>query len=119
MHLPKASKPGSAPEASAPRDFLSDKKEGTSFHWRDASHLVKHIQSVNISASWTQDRACFDFSARTSPLLVMPIADWHFGSLGSDYGLIESFTDMILSTPDLYLGIVGDMQQMAIKMRGV
>lgn len=93
IQLPKAVP---APEESAPRNFTSDKKEGTSFHWRDASHLVKHIQSVNSSASWTQDRACFDFSARTRPLLVMPIADWHFGSLGSDYGLIESFTDMIL-----------------------
>lgn len=96
-----------------------DKKDGSSFHWRDATKVLKDLQSVNTKASWTQDRARFDFSNRTSPLLVLPISDWHFGSLGSDYALIEEFTDLILNTPDLYIGIAGDMQQMAIKMRGV
>lgn len=99
--------------------YTSDKKDGSSFHWRDASKILQDVQHLNTKASWTQDTAHFDFSHRTRPLMVLPIADWHFGSLGSDYRLIEQFTDTILNTPDLYIGIVGDMLQMSIKMRGI
>lgn len=101
------------------REFTWDKKDGSSFHWRDASALVQTMQSVYHTASWKQDRASIDFSNRTTSLKIIPISDWHFGSFGTDYSLVEKFTDLILSTPDLYVCIIGDFQQMAIKMRGV
>jgi hypothetical protein len=97
---------------------LSDKAVNE-FCWRDANRVIQDVQSLAKSASQSQDTARIDFSHLTEPMLVIPISDWHFGSYGSDYKTIEEDTDLILQTPGLYTCIIGDMLQMAIKMRNV
>lgn len=101
-----------------PPDFESDKKEDT-FHWRKACGVVQQMQALSKEASTSQDEATIKFSGLEKPIVVWPISDWHFGSYGSDYGAIEEMTDYIVNTDNLYIAVVGDMLQMAIKMRGV
>lgn len=117
---PPAPKPGGAPAfLPGPNEFVSDKKDGSDFHWRDAARLVTEMQAVSGKASWSQDTAVIDFSHRTTPVLVAPIGDWQIGSYGTDYHLLEEFTDLLLSRDDLFIALVGDICQFAIKMRGV
>jgi hypothetical protein len=99
--------------------FTSDKKNDEDFSWRKASGIVKSMQELSKSASRSQDEATIRFDNADKPIMILPIADWHFGSYASDYDLIEKFTDLIVNTPGLYIAIVGDMGQFAIKMRGV
>lgn len=99
-------------------DFETDKRADT-FNWREACKAVRGMQDLAATASRSQDRGVIDFSHWERPLLVVPVSDWHFGSYGSDYKAIEEDTDLILNTPDLHICIIGDMLQMAIKMRNV
>lgn len=96
----------------------TDKKSST-FHWREASQLAQKMQKLAKSASVSQDYAFLRFPDMAEPMRVLPISDWHFGSYGTDYRAVEKWTDRILSTPNLYVALIGDMLQMAIKLRNV
>lgn len=101
-------------------DYLADnKKDGGGFSWRDAVPVVEAMRDLKHRASYSQSEAAFDFSEMDRPMLVMPISDWHFGSFGTNHQALLKFTDFILSTPGLYVAVLGDMLQMSINMRGV
>jgi hypothetical protein len=54
-----------------------------------------------------------------TPICVVGIGDTQLGSYGTDLGLFKEITDEILNTPDLYVILLGDLTQMAVKFRGV
>ena len=95
------------------REFLSDKKVGD-FHWRDANQVIQAMIELKENASYSQDRA--DISIQSDrPIAVLALSDTHIGSWASDHGLFERITDEIISTPGLYVALLGDLEQMAIK----
>jgi hypothetical protein len=47
------------------------------------------------------------------------LGDTHIGAWSTDHELFERITDEILSYPDLYVALMGDMAHMAIKLRNV
>jgi len=100
------------------KDFTTDKKIA-SFHWKEAIPVLEQMQALSDSASNNQDTAEIDFSQATAPIMVTPQSDWHIGSWGTSYKDILETTELIINTPNLYVAFLGDMLQMAIKMRGV
>lgn len=98
-------------------DFLANKKEGA-FDWRTANSTLSDMQDLKRRASRSQDTAEFSFQTGR-PLKVITLADTHIGSWGTDHALLEKITDEILSIPDLYVILAGDIVQMAIRLRGV
>jgi hypothetical protein len=96
----------------------SDKKFGE-FNWRDAVKNVKAMQELRSKASHSQDYASIKLGDGKSPVILMGFGDQHIGSYGSDHGLLEAITDEIIDTPNLYVGLMGDYLEMAIKLRGV
>lgn len=96
----------------------SDKKFGE-FDWREAVKNVKAMQSLRSKASSSQDYASIKLGDGKSPVILMGFGDQHIGSYGSDHGLLEAITDEIIDTPNLYVGLMGDYLEMAIKLRGV
>lgn len=107
---------GTSSQESAPVEFLD--KNVSKFNWREAMDAVQHMQAVKSAASESQDAARIRIGT-DRPITLLPISDWHFGSFGTDYDAVRRWTDWILETPDLYLALVGDMTQMAIKLRNV
>lgn len=101
-----------------PADFTSDKKIGEMDFYEVISHL-KEGQRLQKKASWSQDTAVVEFPNATTPICILPISDTHLGSWSTDYDLLEQITKEIVETPNLYVMLVGDLNQMAIKMRGV
>lgn len=99
-------------------DFESNKKIGE-FDWREWCDLIEHHQTLSRKASSSQDFATIKFPAATEPICIMPFGDTHIGASGIDIGAFRRITDEILNTPNLYVILMGDIAEMAIKLRGV
>lgn len=97
---------------------VADKKIG-SFSWREAIKNVSAMQEMRSNASWSQDHASIQLGDGKSPVILMGFGDQHIGSYGANHQLFEQLTDEILQTPNLYIGLMGDFLEMAIKLRGV
>ena len=95
------------------REYMSDKKVGE-FHWRDANKVMAEMIGMKDAASFSQDHANISIEA-DRPVCVLALSDTHIGSWSTDHALFEQITDEILSTPNLYVALLGDFEQMAIK----
>ena len=95
------------------RAFTSDKKVGD-FDWRDANSVMQAMIDMKSAASFSQDEASITLNT-DQPIAVLALSDTHIGSWSTDHGMFERITDEILSTPNLYVALLGDLEQMAIK----
>lgn len=89
------------------------------FNWRDAIHTAQEMQQVAKSASQGQDFATIELDAEEEDPFLLFLSDTHIGDWATDYDAFERITDEILETPGLYVGLLGDLANMAIKLRGV
>lgn len=97
--------------------FFSDKKVGE-VGFYEYVDLLKNMQEVKQKRSWSQDYARIRFDTE-EPLCVLGIGDGHLGSWGTDYDAFCRITEEIVETPNLYIVILSDMEQMSIKLRNV
>jgi hypothetical protein len=95
-----------------------DKKVGT-FNWREAAELAKGMQELKRKMSWSQDEATIKLGDGSAPVILMSFGDQHIGSYGANYDGLVTVTDEIIETPGLYVALMGDYTEMAIKMRSV
>lgn len=99
-------------------DKITTDKKMSEFDWREALEPVQAMQKIFERASGSQDRATWKIKT-DRPICVVVIGDLQLGSWATNYELFKTFTDEILHTEDLYVIFVGDLLQMAIKMRNV
>jgi hypothetical protein len=97
---------------------LADKKVGA-FDWREACKAATVMQDLKHKMSWSQDYASIPLGDGHTPVILMGFGDQHIGSYGANYKLFEEITDEIIETPNLFLALMGDIQEMAIRLRGV
>lgn len=93
-------------------------KHVPSFNWREASSVITAMQQLGRNASVGQDAATIRIDT-DEPIGILFLSDVHIGDWATDYELFERITDEILSIPNLYVALLGDMGAMNIKMRGV
>lgn len=95
-----------------------DKKKPQELTLNDLFDAAKVMQETKGRNSASQDYAKIGFPDAKEPLILLPIADWHIGSYGTAY---EIMTDLIgtIKQHGVRVGFIGDMIQMAIKLRGV
>lgn len=96
--------------------ITSDKKE-SNFHWRDPLKHLQGLQQVFKQGKDSQDEAFWKIESDS--IVVVAIGDLHAGSWATDYDLFVKITEEIINTPNLYVILLGDLLQMAIKLRGV
>jgi hypothetical protein len=96
----------------------ADKKQG-GFNWRDSIPAIKGLQDLRRSASWSQQNATIKIGDGSSPVAIMVLSDMHIGSMGTDYDLFVQLTDVILQHPNLFVAIVGDEVEWAVRLRSV
>lgn len=99
------------------RTFTSDKAVGA-FNWREANQVIASMRELKHKATSSQDTGDIIFDV-DHPICVVGLSDTHIMSWGSDHDLFASITDEIIETPNLYVALLGDLQQMSIKLRGV
>lgn len=97
---------------------VADKKVGE-FNWREACEAVKGMQELKKKMSWSQDEASIALGDGTSPVILMGFGDQHIGAYGTNYNALVELTDEIIETPNLYVALMGDYLEMAIRLRGV
>jgi len=102
----------------APKDQPQSDKHFGDFNWRDWMDYAKTGQKLRSKATNQQDTAVWGVKS-DAPIYIMAFGDQQLGSWGTDYELFEKITQEILDTPNLYIFLMGDILQMAIKLRGV
>ena len=97
---------------------LSNKKEAD-FQWREWSEHAERTQELYRRASQTQQHAKIELGSGKSPVVLLPFSDQHIGSRGTTYKEFRRLTEEILETKNLYIALLGDMTEFAIKLRSV
>ena len=86
--------------------------------WRDmipAIEQMKKLRGRNNASSHF-----IDVSVSTkNPICIIPFGDVHIGAIGTDYELFQKITDEIIKTPNLYIILMGDEIDLAIKLRSI
>lgn len=69
---------------------------------------------------WSQKRVGIDLRSATEPKLILGLSDTHFGAHGCDMDTLDRFTQFVVKMNGRVLvALVGDLVNLAIKMRGV
>lgn len=90
------------------------------FEWRKWADWAKKGQELKHKASWSQDEEpTFTLGDGTSPIILATFSDQHIGSWGADYEMFCNITQEIVDTPNLYMVMLGDETEHAIKLRNV
>lgn len=96
----------------------SDKKKAD-FQWREWCEHAERTQELYKKASQTQAHARIELGNGKSPILLLPFSDQHIGGRGVDYKIFRQMTEEIVSTRNLFVALVGDMTEFAIRLRSV
>jgi hypothetical protein len=87
--------------------------------WRDWAEHSERAQELYAKASSTQKFADIKLGDGKRPVCILPVSDIHLGARGVDYKIFRKMTEEIIETPDLYVALVGDLVEFAIKLRSV
>jgi hypothetical protein len=105
--------------AAVPPCDQESKKRGE-FNWREACQHAKQMQALKKKMSWSQgDDTEIILGDGKDPVILATFGDQHIGSYGADYDIFERITDEIKSTPGLYVALLGDEVEFAVKLRSV
>jgi hypothetical protein len=99
--------------------YLQPSKKIGEFNWREVIPHVEGMQGVKKKASWSQERAEIALGDGKRPVILVGFGDQHIGAYGCNYRSFQEITDEILATPNLYVALMGDYLEMAIRLRGV
>lgn len=89
------------------------------FDWREWTEHLQRTQALYAKAAQTQTFAKIELGTGKRPVCIFPWSDLHWGGRGVNYEIFRRTTEEILKTPDLYLALVGDLVEFAIKLRSV
>lgn len=93
-----------------------DKAE-VDFHWTDVLEPLERLAEIRSAASGAQDLAHI-FIESDEPVPIVFLSDWHIGSWGTSHYKVAQMTRTLLDN-NLRVALLGDMLQMAIRLRGV
>lgn len=98
-------------------EIISDKKlpEGG---WRELADYARHGQQIKEKFRVSQSKAEVVLGV-DHPIVIVPLGDLHLGAIGTNYDQFIQMTEEILSTPELYVYLIGDELELAIKTRNV
>ena len=99
-------------------DKISTDKKYEVVGWEEYISFINHGQELFKKAKTAQDTAHWSIKS-DSPICVVVLGDLHIGSWATDHELFRTITYELVNTPNLYAILVGDLLQMAIKLRGV
>lgn len=103
----------------AAQHFIRSSKKTATMDWREWTDHLERTQALYHKAAQTQTYAEIELGNGKRPACILPWSDLHWGGRGVDYKIFRTTTEEILKTPDLYLALVGDLVEFAIKLRSV
>jgi hypothetical protein len=99
---------------------ISDNSLEGEFNWREWNNWIKDGQKLRRKSkgSLADDEATITITTDENVHFIV-LGDSHIGAWSTDHEFFERITDEILSYPNLYVALMGDMAHMAIKLRNV
>ena len=94
-------------------------KKVSEYSWREWTDHLERTQELYHRAAHTQKFANIELGDGKHPICILPWSDLHWGGRGVDYKTFRRITDEIIKTPNLYVALVGDLVEFAIKLRSV
>jgi hypothetical protein len=98
---------------------IRSNKKTAEMDWREWTEHLERTRELYQRAAQTQSFAEIELGNGKHPVCILPWSDIHWGGRGVDYKTFRSSTEEILSTPHLYVALVGDLVEFAIKLRSV
>jgi hypothetical protein len=98
---------------------IRSNKKTAELDWREWTEHLERTQELYAKAAQSQTFADIELGNGKRPVCILPWSDLHWGGRGVDYKIFRTTTEEILKTPDLYLALVGDLIEFAIKLRSV
>lgn len=106
-------------EEAAKQSLIRSNKKTAEMDWREWTEHIERTQELYAKAAQTQKFAEIELGNGKSHACILPWSDLHWGGRGVDYKIFRKTTEEILKTPGLYLALVGDLLEFAIKLRSV
>lgn len=97
---------------------IRSNKKIPELEWREWTTHLERTQELYAKAAQTQTFADIELPGK-APVCILPWSDLHWGGRGVDYKIFRKMTEEILETPGLYIALVGDLVEFAIKLRSV
>jgi hypothetical protein len=97
---------------------ITTNKKIAQMDWKEILEPMKQLQALARAASGSQDRANWEIDT-DEEICVLVLGDTQLGSYATNYESFIRITEDIINIPNLYVILVGDLLQMAIKLRGV
>lgn len=94
-------------------------KKKAEFNWREWADASSKLQDLYRRASVSQKHAQIKLGDGKLPVCLLPFSDQHIGSRGANYKIFRKMTEEILADPQIYIAIIGDLAEFAIKLRSV
>lgn len=102
----------------AQQSINQDKESKVS--WHDISKWINAGKELKTKLYGEEkDFYSIDLSHIDYPILLVPLSDLHFGGWGTDYKQLEKITKEILSIPEIFVTLDGDIIENAIHLRNV
>jgi hypothetical protein len=99
--------------------LITDNSLQREFNWREWNNWIKRGQTLRRRAKGSpEEEPEISFESDHNVAFIV-LGDAHIGAWSTDHDLFERITDEILSIPNLYIALMGDMAHMAIKLRNV
>lgn len=112
-------KDGPPPDLTLQASGIKSNKKHGRFKWREWVPALEKMQELRSKASFSQDEAFIELGDGTRPVALVCFSDQHMGAWSTNYRNLVRFTDEFLSIKDLYILLLGDIGQYAIKLRNV
>lgn len=91
----------------AQEPIFLDKKTEEDVDWRDMLDTIRAMQKTHNKLSTSQDEATIQLPDKKN--IIIFSADWHLGSVATDYDMFRENIELLLSTENCYLVTVGDV----------
>jgi hypothetical protein len=99
--------------------LISDNATEPEMNWREWNVGIRNLQTLRKKARGSLDGEAEVYIEADAPVAFVVLGDSHIGAWSTNHELFESITDEILSVPNLYIVLMGDLAHMAVKLRGV
>lgn len=90
-------------------DTVLDNKKVGKMDWREILSAAQGLQAVRKKASGSNKEADISIKTKYDKIIVLPLADTHLGSFGTDYDLFLQYIDLAKNCEPLYIGWNGDL----------
>lgn len=98
---------------------IKSNKKTADLNWREWTAHLEATQELYARAAQTQTFSEIELGHGDHSVCILPWSDLHWGGRGVDYKTFRTITEQIVETPHLYVALVGDLVEFAIKLRSV